>query len=484
VLIGKAITFDTETHGRYHLPEGYSLRPVPWNAKFKDKGRNSPWNGLFNTFRKMRRDDRSEETDKSDIELAQNAITICCNYNIVKILVALGQTVFAAATLYRTRGDQIDRYGYAAFGLTVTPYVYMSFINLLANLACPTYPTRYLVRSKDMQGLEELVDGVVGEIEECSQSISTGDAVLMEPSTLPLEKPGTGRIRKVLNILRQIVIAWACAAPPIAIVGGLSFFQNGQSTRTQRVWTMTWLAFGLSLAGVADYISRFIRSLRSKQITRRLTINLNQVAEFKGIRQRCTSLDQGYETVLKDISFALDSRDWPWVIRNEMSKVERAAQEIDDTLGTASKHSLEANSFLIVGLAERISILEAGLESLRELKLLEEAEANNDKRLEADLRLIHMPPRDNPATPEEREKLHASTVRTSKTLHEVRQKCDELFGDLKDMEREDLKRKNRVSNVSWRVGLLIYACFGAPAIGGMVVVGQMLVEYGTCIRID
>jgi hypothetical protein len=62
--------------------------------------------------------------------------------------VAIAQTFFGTTTLYRTKGDQIDRYGYAAFGLTVTPYAYISPINLFANLLCPEFPARYLVESR------------------------------------------------------------------------------------------------------------------------------------------------------------------------------------------------------------------------------------------------------------------------------------------------------------------------------------------------
>lgn len=64
-----------------------------------------------------------------------------------KMLIAMGQTIFAIATLYRTRGNQLSRFGYAAFGLTVAPYAVMSVVNLLGSLFCPEYPTMYLVES-------------------------------------------------------------------------------------------------------------------------------------------------------------------------------------------------------------------------------------------------------------------------------------------------------------------------------------------------
>ena len=34
-------------------------------------------------------------------------------------IVAIAQMIFSSITIYRTRGDQIEKYGYAAYGLTV-----------------------------------------------------------------------------------------------------------------------------------------------------------------------------------------------------------------------------------------------------------------------------------------------------------------------------------------------------------------------------
>lgn len=68
-------------------------------------------------------------------------IQLCKSHNILKWLVAPTQLLFASFTLYRTRGNQIDQYGYAAFGLTVIPYAIMSLNNLSANILTPDYPS-------------------------------------------------------------------------------------------------------------------------------------------------------------------------------------------------------------------------------------------------------------------------------------------------------------------------------------------------------
>ena len=69
-------------------------------------------------------------------------------------MAALLQSLYASLTLYRTNGGQVNRYGFAAPGLTVLPYAVMSTINLMANLVAPNYPTLYLVRSEVMEEAE------------------------------------------------------------------------------------------------------------------------------------------------------------------------------------------------------------------------------------------------------------------------------------------------------------------------------------------
>jgi len=84
-------------------------------------------------------------------------ITLVSAYNVPKILVSFTQALWATTTLYRARGDQIDEYGYAAFGLTVAPYAFMSILNIVAHLLTPEYPSIFLVRTPVMEEAE--VDG-------------------------------------------------------------------------------------------------------------------------------------------------------------------------------------------------------------------------------------------------------------------------------------------------------------------------------------
>ncbi|KAJ5640681.1 hypothetical protein N7528_000306 [Penicillium herquei] len=72
------------------------------------------------------------------------------SYSASSALIALLQVLYAASTLYESKGYQISRYGYAAFGFTVLPYLVMSVMNLVGTLVTPNYPSAYLVHTEIM----------------------------------------------------------------------------------------------------------------------------------------------------------------------------------------------------------------------------------------------------------------------------------------------------------------------------------------------
>ena len=104
------------------------------------------------------------------------------SFNLVKGMVALLQLLYTSSTLYRTGGGQVNRYGFAAPGLTVLPYAVMSALNFVTNLVSPHYPTLYLVRSKVMEEAERRTGlsfhYVVGRVVE--ESGTNSDNIIME----------------------------------------------------------------------------------------------------------------------------------------------------------------------------------------------------------------------------------------------------------------------------------------------------------------
>lgn len=243
------------------LPEGYAFALVPPTAVISTTGNNQ------------------------NVQLAYSL-------NNAKIILSIFQTVSSSYTLYRARGDQIERYGYVAFSLTVAPYIVMSLVNLLGSLLTPTYTTVYIVRSEVTDELESRYgrwfDGTVGTLStitdhrnltftsdgekhlvEINGGTDTGPIVLApeccSPGTtvhisipacaefprLPwrfafLEKipsPLQGGLANnaLINLVATFVVS---VGAPLAIIGALSGFRHGGSTLTQRVWITTWLVFG------------------------------------------------------------------------------------------------------------------------------------------------------------------------------------------------------------------------------------------------
>lgn len=149
----------TKIHGIVSaLPPGFSLIQVPRSAKFlhdPDPEKRSWFRKVLDPVKQLFR------------PVQARSALISSNYSLVKIFVAIGQSLYGIATLYESaRGDQINRYGYAAFGLTVVPYAYMSLVNLLANLLAPHYPTMYLVESQAMRDASDLIGrGDVGDVD-------------------------------------------------------------------------------------------------------------------------------------------------------------------------------------------------------------------------------------------------------------------------------------------------------------------------------
>jgi hypothetical protein len=143
-------------HGTYSLPAGYRFAIVP------------------------------SETQFTELHNATTKIEVAATYNVVKALVALAQTGYASVTLYRSRGDQIDQFGFAAFGLTVAPYAVMSMVNLVGNLCRPDYASLYMVESSIMDEARKrggVFNGIVARVEEeqsrhvCSCKFADGEDV-------------------------------------------------------------------------------------------------------------------------------------------------------------------------------------------------------------------------------------------------------------------------------------------------------------------
>ncbi|KAJ7645174.1 hypothetical protein DFH06DRAFT_595433 [Mycena polygramma] len=136
-LLPTVVMGSRAVHGTQNLPEGYAFAYVPRMAKV--------------------------------VPLEDGRATVPNpERGVIKGLVSLGQAVYAFYTLYQARGDQISRYGYAAFGLTVLPYAAMSTINLVGAILTPEFPSMYLVQSDTLLEAQDRLgakfEGVVGRL--------------------------------------------------------------------------------------------------------------------------------------------------------------------------------------------------------------------------------------------------------------------------------------------------------------------------------
>ncbi|KAJ5320214.1 hypothetical protein N7508_000497 [Penicillium antarcticum] len=113
--------------GTCDLPPGYSLAYVPLHALVEPLS--------------------SAERLHCNGQDSQN---LSSTYSFGPPLIALIQILYASVTIYQSRGHQVDTYGYAAFGFTVVPYLIMSVVNLLGNMATHSYPSVYLVHTELM----------------------------------------------------------------------------------------------------------------------------------------------------------------------------------------------------------------------------------------------------------------------------------------------------------------------------------------------
>jgi hypothetical protein len=219
---------------------------------------------------------------------AYDSQKLSCSSGWFKCAVAIIQVAFACITLYRTRGNQVETYGYAAFGLTVIPYAVMSILNLVANLLTPEYPALYMVHS-DVMDLRAMCraryDGIVGTIvpeprpendsrrgvferlEVRNVTGNTGSELTYQASVrippaytddsnekLQIKISELGRHDRIPNFPRSqfkrnilaFAIGFVALITPYVLISGLTngFKAGNSSTSIQRGFVMSWLVIG------------------------------------------------------------------------------------------------------------------------------------------------------------------------------------------------------------------------------------------------
>lgn len=173
---------DYRVHGVCVLPPGYALCIISPTVAVREIGdvnllTCSPEPVVINSQAQATsvNDQRRSLLGLSEQVNKPPTMKLSSNLNIPKALIAIFQFIYASVTLYKTKGDQIERYGFAAFGLTVIPYLIMTLVNLIENVITPEYPKAYLVHSAIMDEAKQCssarFEGIVGTIESSTDSL-------------------------------------------------------------------------------------------------------------------------------------------------------------------------------------------------------------------------------------------------------------------------------------------------------------------------
>lgn len=73
-------------------------------------------------------------------------LQLSCNYKFLTASAGIIQVLSGSMAVYHATERQIPYFGYAAYSLTVVPYILMSIINLVGSMCQPQYPAVFLVR--------------------------------------------------------------------------------------------------------------------------------------------------------------------------------------------------------------------------------------------------------------------------------------------------------------------------------------------------
>lgn len=198
---------------------------------------------------------------KSDLSAEErrvyNKIEVPGQLDVAKIVVSVLQLIWGISTLYNARGNQIQLYGYAAFGLTVAPYAVMSFLNLLVSLLLPVHTNIYLVWNEDMKEAMETryEGGLAGEFYGMIAATNDGKLARRRAKGRSPITWNYGTLSRPYRLFLNIGFYIVIAILPLAIFGGFTGFKTGSDVHTARAWILAWLIVGSASAILIQQIS-------------------------------------------------------------------------------------------------------------------------------------------------------------------------------------------------------------------------------------
>ena len=209
-------------------------------------------------------------------------IKLCRSEELTSAFVGIAQIIFASITIYRARGDQIEKYGYAAYGFSVYPYLLMSLANLIKLLVCGRYPYAYVLRTATLAEAEKdggVFEGAVGNPREDGKVVDDsqggGSMGLSDPPFWIKRGPQWFKHASyykgywwIVPTIGTLIFFIAIISQPLfvfllsgfnarRITRGLKIWtpKAGQSTRAQRIWMLGWLVANLYIAPMAHLVA-------------------------------------------------------------------------------------------------------------------------------------------------------------------------------------------------------------------------------------
>ena len=234
-------------------------------------------------------------------------IKLCRSKELTSAVVSIAQVIFSSITIYRARGDQIKKYGFAAYGLSVYPYLLMLVANLIKSAVCGRYPYAYVLRTATLVEAENnggVFEGAVGNLwvnhgedDNVANDSQDGNSMVfsdpppwMKYVSIPWSRPlgdyrGCQRIVPIIGSLIFYITFFSHLVIVIVLAGatgdqGYWTFNAGQSTRTQATLMIGWLIANFYAPFVDKVVSCGFGGLYRMDHNQRVSILVGYVAVF------------------------------------------------------------------------------------------------------------------------------------------------------------------------------------------------------------
>lgn len=241
----RLVPIDRTIHGQCKMPEqgGFYLAEVPMGL---DRSRLLSTGEIKTTvlpagrFKRFLLRRSGADTTKLENGIDLDNLQLPRTYSFVKISVGLIQTLYAMYTLFKAKGSQIDMYGMVAFGLTVTPYGFMSIVNSIAAIVTPEYPSMFLIKTPDMEEAERAGGKFGGYIATLQYDSLTSKARKQIPLDFLSLSSGSKKAWLYKILLGVLIFV------PLTVIGGLSKFRMdiSEASSHRNAWVLTWLLVG------------------------------------------------------------------------------------------------------------------------------------------------------------------------------------------------------------------------------------------------